>query len=261
MYYNEKKDYIEKAKKDIDIQIQSRRKINAKNSRFLLFIPLLVLIATFFEEYRGINMLVIFILILITIFLYFYTKWNLKIYNDTIYVKYFFKKYEIPFENLINICSDKKFRKLKNQENIKETIDNIIEKTEKVYSYTNRRNNSSQVVYLNIRVEYKNGNNIKILNLPYAAISEYMYEQYITDDEIEQIDNAFITKNEWVEKDKEDFEDIRTNRENIENLIQDEVEKTKELFSSKNVIKYIIGIVILIMAVVLLSYWAGISGI
>ena len=126
---------------------------------------------------------------------------------------------------------------------------------------TNRRNNSSQVVYLNIRVEYKNGNNIKILNLPYVAISEYMYEQYITDDEIEQIDNAFITKNEWVEKDKEDFEDIRTNRENIENLIQDEVEKTKELFSSKNVIKYIIGIVILIMAVVLLSYWAGISGI
>ena len=44
MYYNEEKDYIEKAKKDIDIQIQSRRKINVKNSRFLLFIPLLVLI-------------------------------------------------------------------------------------------------------------------------------------------------------------------------------------------------------------------------
>lgn len=191
--------------KDVDYKLQSSRKVLKKISSLYL-IPIAIFFTLYFITEGGITLdyclkgSALFILILFVNL--FYIDWSITFENDILTVRKWIFKFNIPFENLINI-EDKNY-----------------------YVYKSRKR------YYEIIIKYKKGNSIRHLRTTYFVKTPFFPIEYAKVDEVSEFVNIFV-KQEGVNHDKTEinisdgnYRNIRSERE--ENELKDFLDKKKK---------------------------------
>ena len=154
----------------------------------------------------------------------FYRDWSITFENDILTVRKWIFKFNIPFEDLINIADTEH------------------------YVYRSRRH------YYEILIKYKKGNSIRHLRTTYFVKTPFFKIEYAKEDEVSEFINIFVREEELTNNKTEtnisdgNYRNIRTEREETE--LKDFLSKKKK---TEEKIMWILLFAIIFVPVVFLT--------